>query len=122
MDLPKTIAGVTYKTFYVSISNSDDKLSQADWASFVHELRMLPSRIVLLKPVKNINVHGFWHSLPDQPWQNACLCIAIGYEDERILADIGLMLREMARVWRQESIMFYEVTEMRIYSDNGSAD
>jgi len=51
---------------YISIGNSDDKLTQAQWHEFVREVDdLLVTR----------TVHGRWFAAPDVPWQNACWCI-----------------------------------------------
>jgi hypothetical protein len=53
-------------TVHVSIGNSDDKLSQREWSEFARyfdiTMRMHCEKI-----------HGEWYSLPNSPWQNACL-------------------------------------------------
>lgn len=51
----------------IQIGNSDDRLSQNDWAGFVREVRTL-----LIEEWRDRSqVHGEWFSLPDQQWQNA---------------------------------------------------
>jgi len=61
-------------TVYVSIGNSDDKLSQRDWAQFLNrvqsEIREAASAI-----------HGEWYSAPGSPFQNACFCAEIAPAD-----------------------------------------
>lgn len=54
----------------ISIGNSDDKLSQAEWSRFVTEVRDTFQYY-------DIQIHGEWFSLPDKPWQNANWCVEI---------------------------------------------
>jgi hypothetical protein len=57
-------------TVYASIGNSDDKLSQQDWArfceAFANRVNTFASRI-----------YGRWFSAPDAPFQNACVAFEI---------------------------------------------
>lgn len=55
------------KTVYVSIGNSDDKLTQSEWAEFVAEMDQ-----AIFEGAERI--HGVWFSRPDANWQNACWC------------------------------------------------
>lgn len=55
----------------VSIGNSDDRLSQAHWAAFIHAVRTL---LDVYTEAGAIRVHGEWFSKPDSPWQNANWC------------------------------------------------
>ncbi len=86
-------------TAYVSAGNSDDKLSQADWAAFVQQVRLALSG-------RARETHGEWYSLPDQPYQNACFCVV--FAD----ADVPLVKQELAKLreaWGQESVAWAEV-------------
>lgn len=52
---------------YVSIGNSDDKLTQKEWSHFVawvHEEVFFHAKI-----------HGRWFSEAASQWQNACWCL-----------------------------------------------
>lgn len=57
-------------TVYVSVGNSDDKLSQAQWSTFC---QVVDNRVRRYADV----IHGYWHSLPNAPWQNACWCAEV---------------------------------------------
>lgn len=85
-------------TVYVSIGNSDDKLTQADWAAF-------HSKVNTLLGVVASHVHGRWSSLPTAPWQNACWCIEV---EPAKTAALRVSLAECARYWRQDSIAWAE--------------
>lgn len=51
----------------IQIGNSDNKLTQQEWANFVKDMRGL----LRAYGRGTLQVHGEWFSLPDQPWQNA---------------------------------------------------
>ncbi len=53
---------------YVSIGNSDDKLTQSAWCSFVVNIRGILRQIAE-------TIHGEWYSAPDSIYQNACFCV-----------------------------------------------
>lgn len=87
------------RTVYVSIGNSDDKLTQRQWADFVREVSDQVHRLA-------VEVHGFWLSPPDYAFQNACFCLEI--EPARMV----MLRRELAhlcRAYRQDSIAWAEV-------------
>lgn len=48
----------------IQVGNSDDRLTQEEWARFLMELRDLLQR-------GGIQIHGEWYAKPDVPWQNA---------------------------------------------------
>lgn len=80
---------------YVSIGNSDDKLTQALWSSYVDTadvtVREWCSQLL-----------GFWLSPSADRYQNACWS---GEIDEGKLEDLRIDLRRLARVYDQESIV-----------------
>lgn len=85
-------------TAYVSVGNSDDKLSQADWSLFVQQVRIALSG-------RARETHGEWYSLPDQPYQNACFCVVFADPD------VPLMQKELAELraaWGQDSVAWAE--------------
>lgn len=51
---------------YVSIGNSDDKLSQQQWSQFCLRLSTEVRQLV-------DDVFGEWYSAPDAPYQNMCM-------------------------------------------------
>jgi hypothetical protein len=53
---------------YLSIGNSDDKLTQAEWSQYCVEIA---DRVADLAA----QIHGSWFSHAAMPWQNACWCI-----------------------------------------------
>ena len=93
-------------TVYVSIGNSDDRLSQLDWSGF---FSFVDRAISAAGDYNGTTIHGRWASLPHEPWQNACWCLEI---DEVALADVVGVLRaelaDAARFYRQESVAWAE--------------
>lgn len=94
-------------TVYVSIGNSDDKLSQADWSSFVLDVdRAFESAV----RYEGVRVHGRWHSLATEPWQNACWCAEWHDDLAHIVEAFKRKLATIAREYRQDSIAWAEAT------------
>lgn len=92
---------------YISIGNSDDRLSQARWAEFITEIRSFldDNSDTLIRtmshPGMRWQVHGEWYSRPDHPWQNANWCVEIDLQDQVYL--LGKMY-SYAKEFDQESI------------------
>ena len=86
-------------TAYVSVGNSDDQLSQAEWSSFVQATRIMLSQ-------RARETHGEWYSLPDQPYQNACFCVVLADPDVPLVKADLTKLRE---AWGQDSAAWAEV-------------
>lgn len=88
------------KTIYVTIGNTDDKLTQAEWSRFVGDVG---TEIADLS--QQIQFHGFPPG--DAPWQNACWALDIHPVHADELRD---HLAELAAKYRQESIAWAEAT------------
>jgi hypothetical protein len=93
---------------YISIGNSDNKLTQKEWAAFVSNIDddIANSRA---------GVHGFWSSVSHHPWQNACWCIEFE-EKSQLFGEIVVNklkdnLIQLARTYGQDSIAWAEVKE-----------
>jgi hypothetical protein len=95
---------------YVSIGNSDDKLTQAEWAEF-HGRTSLLLR-------DNAHIHGQWVSEPASAWQNACWCIDI--ELPATAAYLKNRLSAFAKRYRQDSIAWAEVRETEFLEARGA--
>lgn len=89
---------------YVSIGNSDDKLTQSEWAQFVSRTTSLVEGAAL--------IHGRWLSEPSSAYQNACWCIDVHDEPNGVEWLRGALAR-LAADFRQDSIAWAEapVTE-----------
>jgi hypothetical protein len=83
---------------YITIGNSDDKLTQRDWMLFIHKVRFA----VIEHCAK---LHGEWHSEPVVSWQNACWCFDIATQKVDPLKSI---LRELAQEYQQDAIVWAE--------------
>jgi len=88
-------------TIYISIGNSDDKLTQSKWQDYVVAMDNLVDYYIA-------HTHGRWFSAPDTPYQNACWCIEV---DERDLDAIRCELALLAQRFGQDSIALAVVTE-----------
>jgi hypothetical protein len=88
---------------YISIGNSDDKLSQWAWANYVMavDVALMDARDAPGSPVSKR--HGVWQSASASHWQNACWCVEVTDPDE--LKD---RLRELAGQYGQDSIAWAE--------------
>ena len=100
-------------TIYVAIGNSDDRLTQREWAAF-HDLVDREFRHYEAD-VDGITVHGRWASLPTAPHQNACWAFSVDTSVCTIWEGEGGMreylresLSEFARRYRQHSIAWSE--------------
>jgi hypothetical protein len=85
-------------TVYISIGNSDDKLTQANWSRFYRCVD------TMIRDWAD-EIHGTWISPSDQEWQNACWCIALNAEDA---APLKRTLAVYAGEFRQDSIAWAE--------------
>jgi hypothetical protein len=79
--------------FYITIGNSDDKLRQQEWAQYCQ-------RVDKALRGEGWTRHGYWHSAPDSPWQNAIWCIEADEEPPGLKEK----LRTAAGQYRQDSI------------------
>jgi hypothetical protein len=91
-------------TVYVSIGNSDDKLSQVEWSEFIVDTR---------EAMKNwgANWFGEWHSGPTSRFQNACFGASFDHDH---VGGLRENLKRVRVLYRQDSIAFavVEHTEM----------
>lgn len=87
---------------YISIGNSDDKLTQVEWAAFWIET----GRALY---VKGAYFHGVWTSETNSEYQNACWCVEFSDAEYMLLAIHDL--KRLAGKYRQNSIAWAEVPE-----------
>lgn len=95
-------------TVYVSIGNSDDKLTQAEWVDFwdtVHTILAFADQM-----------HGSWHSVSIDPWQNACWCVV--FENELAMKIAKEHLARLCTTYRQDSIT-WAVAEVEFLKADG---
>lgn len=79
---------------YVSIGNSDDKLTQADWSRFVVDMDGYVASYA-------DTVHGRWFSAPEARWQNACWCLEFINESDMLATKQAAA--EIRKAYRQDS-------------------
>ena len=80
-------------TATIQIGNSDDKLTQKEWAAFIRATHKVADY--------HGDVHFSGFSVPDAVWQNACWVVEIHEAGVRRLRE---QLAELARRFRQDSI------------------
>ncbi len=85
-------------TAYVSIGNTDGKLSHAEWSNFYDFTSELLTDVGL-----TTQVFGAWHSLPATPYVNACWAVQIPAVH---VDSVKGALRVLARKFRQDTIAF----------------
>ena len=80
---------------YLSIGNSDDKLTQREWSNFWVRIA---GEVVSLAST----THGAWFSNPAGPWQNACWCLE--FTSEADAKEAREMATEIRKEYRQDSV------------------
>lgn len=90
---------------YVSIGNSDDKLSQATWSNFVRSVTST------LRQFEDVDIHGYWLASPESSYQNACWCVEFKDDDLNAIQTAREDLRTLGRRFHQDSIAWAEVKE-----------
>lgn len=89
-------------TIYVSIGNTDGKLTHQEWSEYFRKVNDL-----LTESRAATAVYGVWHSLPATPYVNACWAVEIPAVNLEAAKDV---LRTLARRYRQDSIAFATAT------------
>jgi hypothetical protein len=95
-------------TAYITIGNSDDKLSQADWSAFCADVYSTIDRTVRFGG--DLQFAGY--SAPAAPWQNAQWCVQV--PDDATRSTLRTQLRELCRRYRQESIAWAQVEQVEM--------
>jgi hypothetical protein len=80
---------------YVSIGNSDGKLSPADWSRFYNE-------VDLVVRGGASRVHGRWHSFPAEPFVNAAWCVE--FPSDSVIGAVKDELLLLAVKYQQDAI------------------
>lgn len=93
---------------YISIGNSDDKLTQAEWAQYFSAVARTIQAPHFKGTPQARQVHGQWVSEPASAWQNACWCVEI---EEAGAKDLRFLLIGLAKTFRQDSIAWAEVKD-----------
>lgn len=82
------------RTITIQIGNSDDKLTQSQWAQFVFAVDMEVR-------ARSTQVHFFGFSPADKPWQNACWVAEV---EDFYYDTLKRMLQNVKDVYKQASI------------------
>jgi len=80
---------------YLSIGNSDDRLTQREWAQFITWVRAAIG-------LWDCQVHGQWFSAPDSMWQNANWCLQFSTDAAEKAAREDIIT--IRRQYRQDSV------------------
>ncbi len=80
---------------YIGIGNTDNKLTQQEWSSFICDVETV---------LEGMPLHGAWFSRPDAPWQNACWLMDISQNSPVYIEDLKARLVRLADRYRQDSI------------------
>jgi hypothetical protein len=91
--------GVT--TIVIAIGNSDDKLTQREWAELIQHFE---DWIDYYQESVPFTVHGRWFSAPDAPWQNAAWSIAWPDDQITIVRSFKRALRDVLAKYRQDTM------------------
>ena len=81
---------------YVGIGNSDNKLTQKEWAQFTTRTYLTCDRYGAVVSV--------WYSNPNSEYQNACICVAQVKRNSQLKRALEVLAGE----FRQDSISFAE--------------
>lgn len=82
------------KDIFLTIGNTDNKLSQKDWQQFQKDFKQTAESLAE-------KVWGVWYSDPKTPYQNMCIGILLSESNVKVLED---HLRELAIRYKQNSI------------------
>lgn len=96
---------------YVSIGNSDDKLTQEQWATFVNAVQETIDN-ALRYAGDGSSIHGRWLSEPASKYQNACWCIEFMDALCPEIPPLRNWLRNLARIYNQDSIAWAEAIKV----------
>jgi hypothetical protein len=85
---------------YISVGNSDDKLTQVEWCNYVVEMT---ARVVAIG-----HPHGQWASNPVGAYQNACWCVE--FSSDHDVAEAREVATEIREKYRQDSVAWAVAT------------
>lgn len=91
---------------YISIGNSDDKLSQMEWGKFYRKTDL----IIQGYRHQGLEIHGRWVSQSADYWQNACWCVETNPMGATLINLLKNQLRDVAADFNQDSIAWAEAT------------
>ena len=86
---------------YISIGNSDDRLTQRQWSNFCDDTETVLSGFMK-------GMHGAWTSTTRDPWQNACWCVEVW---PHLVDGAKASLARLAARYGQDSIAWTEAKD-----------
>ncbi len=105
---------MNHPVVYIGIGNSDDKLSQVQWARFVQATRDAIRRFCAAgladddgEPPESggPQMVGDWLSHADSPWQNACIAFTVPNDtDPDLVRELKETLGRLAYRFQQDGI------------------
>jgi hypothetical protein len=87
-------------TAYITIGNSDNKLTQAQWSEFRHAVDLAVSQAAAEGAC--VQFHGY--SLPAAPWQNAMWAIELPDDLPLVRQELRHRVAQLAWIYNQDSI------------------
>lgn len=85
----------------IAIGNSDDKLTQREWAELIEEFE---GWVDFYQEGVRFTLHGRWFSAPDAPWQNAAWSIAWPDDELAAIRSFKQDLRRVLAKYRQDTM------------------
>ena len=90
-------------TVYITIGNSDNRLTQQRWSAFIADLLTVVQEY-------STQIYGPWYSSPTTPLQNACVGVVVSvHHVDRMRA----RLTELRHEYSQDSIAWAPVDQVR---------
>lgn len=99
-----------------AIGNSDDKLTQQEWAAFLGEVHTLAAQVVHTHVGVVVQFMGY--SAPGAPWQNALWAIELPDDPDPREALRG-RLKVLAGRYRQDAVAWWESGRTEMLTPNG---
>lgn len=109
------VTGQAQPVAYVSIGNTDNKLTQVQWSLFVDAIRRLFQDV---EHQVQVVFEGFAH--PDSQFQNACWGLLLP-ADRAPVETLRWRLARVAGLYRQDSIAWAEAQQTEFLAPHGRA-
>lgn len=103
---------------YISIGNSDDKLTQAKWSAYVGNVGFV---VLRASELPGGALHGFWLSETSSQWQNACWALQLPTNAASV-EHIKYRLAEVAGQFDQDSVAWALAPETEFIPGAGIRD
>jgi hypothetical protein len=89
---------------YITIGNSDDKLSQVEWSRFIADVQ---------RAIVHWGGHTYFEGFarPDLPFQNACFGASFDHDN---IGGLRMNLKQIRELYRQDSVAFAIVDHVEL--------